>query len=157
MVHSVYGVDLARCSCALQGSGWVLLATRRMLHTKRTQEQRMPAPVQRTIATDSHEGRRDCSMRHTLGPAPLQELLDSGRAPLKPLPSARRVVWAWNEAGELLFGRLPRCRTLGSAWAAVREKSEVLLTSKDALLDAADPLPFLGLHYMQVGLLATAM
>ena len=82
---------------------------------------------------------------------PVQELLDSGRAPLKPLASARSVVWLWNEVGELLFGRLPRCRSLGEAWAAAREKAGVLARSKDALLDAADPLPFLGLHYMQVG------
>ena len=61
-------------------------------------------------------------------------------------------MWLWNEVGELLFGRLPRCRSLANVWAAITEKAGILVSSKDALLDAADPLPFLGLHYMQVWL-----
>ena len=36
----------------------------------------------------------------------------------------------------------------------MREKAAILWRSVDAVLDAADPLPFLGLHYMQVPSLA---
>jgi hypothetical protein len=80
----------------------------------------------------------------------LQALADAGTAPIKPLASARPVVWVWNEVGELLLWRLPAARSAAAAWAAVKEKAAVLWRSTDAVLDAADPLPFLGLHYMQV-------
>lgn len=80
----------------------------------------------------------------------MQAVCEYGKAPYKPLSSARDVVWIWNEFGELLFGRLPACKSLSEAAHALTETVRLLLSSMDAVLDPADPLPFLGLHYMQV-------
>ena len=80
----------------------------------------------------------------------VQAVCEYGKAPYKPHSSAREVVWIWNEVGELLFGRLPACRSLSEAAHALTETARLLLSSVDAVLDPADPLPFLGLHYMQV-------
>jgi hypothetical protein len=85
----------------------------------------------------------------------MQALLASHRAPLKPLSSARPVVWLWNEVGELLLRQLPRCRSPAAAARTVAAKLAILWTSTDAVLDPADPLPFLGLHYMQVTLMGS--
>ena len=90
------------------------------------------------------------SKRRCLSCLHWQAVLDSGRAPLKPLKSARPVVWFWNEVGELLLSQLPKCRSLQAAWEATAFKAKTLWQSTDAVLDPADPLPFLGLHYMQV-------
>lgn len=83
-----------------------------------------------------------------------QAVLDSGRAPLKPLKSARPVVWFWNEVGELLLSQFTKSRSLRWAWQAAVFKAKTLWRSTDAVLDPADPLPFLGLHYMQVLMLS---
>ena len=80
----------------------------------------------------------------------MQAVCEYGKAPYKPHSSAREVVWIWNEVGELLFGRLPACRSLSEAAHALTETARLLVSSVDAVLDPADPLPFLGLHYMQV-------
>lgn len=77
-------------------------------------------------------------------------MYEYGKAPYKPNSSAKQVVWIWNELGELAFGRLPHCRSLREAERAVRVTASLLWNSVDAVLDSADPLPFLGLHYMQV-------
>jgi len=77
-------------------------------------------------------------------------VLEHGKAPFKPHSSARRVVWLWNEVGELLFSCLPACRSVREALQTVYDKFHILASSTDAVMDAADPLPFLGLHYMQV-------
>lgn len=69
---------------------------------------------------------------------------------MKPLKSARPVVWFWNEVGELLLSQLPKCRSLRAARQAIISRMATLWRSADAVLDPADPLPFLGLHYMQV-------
>ena len=60
------------------------------------------------------------------------------------------MVWFWNEVGELAFKDLPKCRSLGKAWQRVRDRFQLLLSSVDAVVDPADPLPFLALHYQQV-------
>ncbi len=65
------------------------------------------------------------------------------------------MIWIWNEVGELVFGELPKCRSLGQAWRSVKDRAQLLLSSVDALLDPADPLPFLALHYQQVKSLIT--
>ncbi|CAK0738655.1 hypothetical protein CVIRNUC_001074 [Coccomyxa viridis] len=75
---------------------------------------------------------------------------DFGKAPYRPHSSAKQVIWIWHEIGELVFGQLPKCRSLGQAGQAVRDTADLLWSSVDAVLDPADPLPFLGLHYMQV-------
>ena len=80
----------------------------------------------------------------------MQGVYDFGKAPYRPHSSAKQVIWIWHEIGELVFGRLPKCRSLGQAGQAVRETADLLWSSVDAVLDPADPLPFLGLHYMQV-------
>ncbi|CAL5223879.1 g6471 [Coccomyxa viridis] len=73
-----------------------------------------------------------------------------GKAPYKPLSNAKQVIWIWNEVGELIFGELPKCKSLGQAWQSVKDRAQLLFSSVDALLDPADPLPFLALHYQQV-------
>ncbi len=78
-------------------------------------------------------------------------MIAHGKAPFAPHNSARRVVWIWNEVGELLFVRLPSCRSFREAARTVAEHCRELVTCTDAVLDVCDPLPFLGLHYMQVG------
>ena len=83
----------------------------------------------------------------------LQAVISHGKAPFTPHSSARRVVWIWNEVGELLCSRLPACRSFREAARTAVENCQELLTCTDAVLDASDPLPFLGLHYMQVGLI----
>ena len=80
----------------------------------------------------------------------MQAVYEFGKAPYKPLSSAKEVVWFWNEVGELLFKDLPKCRSLGQAWQRLRDTAQLLLSSVDAVLDPADPLPFLALHYQQV-------
>ena len=80
----------------------------------------------------------------------MQGVYEFGKAPYKPLSSAKQVIWIWNEVGELVFGELPKCRSLGQAWWSIRDRAQLLLSSVDALLDPADPLPFLALHYQQV-------
>ena len=86
----------------------------------------------------------------------VQGVYEFGKAPYKPLSSAKQVVWFWNEVGELVFKDLPKCRSLGQAWQSVRDRVQLLLSSVDAVLDPADPLPFLALHYQQVMPLGTA-
>lgn len=81
-----------------------------------------------------------------------QAVLEYGKAPYKPHSSAAQVVWFWNEVGELAFGELPKCRSLGQAWRSVAARAQLLLSSVDAVLDPADPLPFLALHYQQVAI-----
>ena len=80
----------------------------------------------------------------------MQGVYDFGKAPYRPHSSAKQVIWIWHEIGELVFGQLPKCRSLGQAGQAVRDTADLLWSSVDAVLDPADPLPFLGLHYMQV-------
>lgn len=80
----------------------------------------------------------------------MQGVYEFGKAPYKPHSSARQVVWIWNEIGELVFGKLPKCKSLGDATQRVRETARLLMNSVDAVLDPADPLPFLALHYQQV-------
>ena len=86
-----------------------------------------------------------------------QAVLEYGKAPYKPHGSARQVVWFWNEIGELAFGELPRCRSFGQAWRSVAARAQLLLSSVDAVLDPADPLPFLALHYQQVAIPGCSM
>ena len=74
----------------------------------------------------------------------------AGSAPVQPLPNSRPVHWVWNEVGELFFSALPHAKSLGSAAHAVSTTAIRLLGGVDAVLDDADPLPFLGLHYVQV-------
>ena len=80
----------------------------------------------------------------------MQGVYDFGKAPYRPHSSARQVIWIWHEIGELVFGKLPKCGSLGQAGQAIKEAADLLWSSVDAVLDPADPLPFLGLHYMQV-------
>lgn len=86
----------------------------------------------------------------------LQGVLASGKAPILPLPGSRPVYWLWNELGELAFGTLPRARFwawqgVRAACQAVRDTGARLAGGVDAVLDPEDPLPFLALHYGQVG------
>ncbi len=80
----------------------------------------------------------------------MQGVYEFGKAPYKPLSNAKQVIWIWNEVGELIFGELPKCKSLGQAWQSVKDRAQLLFSSVDALLDPADPLPFLALHYQQV-------
>lgn len=82
----------------------------------------------------------------------LQAVLEYGKAPFKPHSSALRVVWLWNEVGELLFSCLPACCSVREVLQVIYDKCHILASSTDAVLDAADPLPFLGVQYMQVNI-----
>ncbi|BDA48532.1 hypothetical protein COCOBI_12-2120 [Coccomyxa sp. Obi] len=79
-----------------------------------------------------------------------QAVIDYGKAPFVPHSSARRVIWIWNEVAELFFKHLPQSRSLVDVARILRIWTHEMADSTDALLDPCDPLPFLGLHYMQV-------
>ena len=69
---------------------------------------------------------------------------------MPPSHGNRPVHWVFNELGVLLFADLPAARGLGTAVRAVRARLQTLLQGVDAVLDAADPLPFFALHFLQV-------
>ncbi len=81
----------------------------------------------------------------------MQAVIDYGKAPFVPHSSARRVIWIWNEVVELFFKHLPQSRSIVDVLRILRIWAHEMGDSTDALLDSCDPLPFLGLHYMQVG------
>ena len=81
----------------------------------------------------------------------MQGVYEFGKAPYKPHSSARQVVWIWNEIGELVFREAAQVQEPRAGLAErERNRAQLLLSSVDALLDPADPLPFLALHYQQV-------
>ena len=80
----------------------------------------------------------------------MQAVIDYGKAPFVPRSNARRVIWVWNEVVELFFKHLPQSRSLVDVLRILRIWGHEMAASADALLDPCDPLPFLGLHYMQV-------
>lgn len=86
-----------------------------------------------------------------------QGVLASGAAPIMPLPRSPPTYWFWNELGEFVFGALPRAWSDGDFFADARRAGAGmvarLLGGVDAVLDPADPLPFLALHYGQAGTL----
>jgi hypothetical protein len=65
--------------------------------------------------------------------------LDTGVEVITPLPGSRPTYWAYHE----LWRILSRQRTL-------REGLRVLTRGTDAVFDAADPLPFLMVHHLQI-------